>query len=76
MKEGWIREGWLCQEGELLLHLRERQDKRLFHGGDNRVHQDWKESGQKRCVLMIPDEDDVDIKNQEDFFKMSSTKSS
>ena len=44
MKEGWIREGWLHQEGELLLHLRDRQDKRQLLGGESRVLLDREES--------------------------------
>ena len=44
MKKGWIREGWLRQEGELLLHLRDRQDERQLLGGGSRVLQDRDES--------------------------------
>ena len=58
-----------------MLHLRERQDERQLLGGNDRVLQDQEET-RKRSVLAILDDDDVDIKNQEDFFKMSSAESS
>ena len=47
MKEGWICEGWLCQEGELLLDLRERQDERQLLGGTSRVLKDREEFAEK-----------------------------
>ena len=53
------REGWLRQEGELLLHLRDRQDKRQLLGGESRVLQDQEESEQRMSVLVI--RADVDI---------------
>ena len=37
MKERWIHEGWFHQEGELLLHIRDRQDERQLLGGKSRV---------------------------------------
>ena len=48
--EGWIYEGWGHQEGELLLQLRERQNKRLLLGDVHRVLQD-QESRIERIVL-------------------------
>ena len=43
LKQGWICEGWSCQEGELLIWLRDSQDKRQLLGGKVRVIQDWVE---------------------------------
>ena len=63
--EGWIHEGWCCQEGKLLLQLGESQDKRQLLGGNYRVLQDREESGQKETVLVVRNKDEVDIKIQE-----------
>ena len=60
--EEWIHEEWYSQEGELLLQLRESQDKRQLLGGNYRVLQDREESGEKETVLVVPNEDEVDIK--------------
>ena len=62
MKERWIHEGWFHQEGELLLHIRDRQDERQLLGGKSRVLQDWEESEQRRSVLVIPA--NVDIRSR------------
>ena len=40
IKEGWIHEGWFCHEGELLIHLRDRQDGRQLLGDRVRVLQE------------------------------------
>ena len=45
-----------------MLQLRESQDERQLLGGNYRVLQDWESQDKRRLVLMIPDEDNVDIK--------------
>ena len=73
MEEGWICEGWLCQEGELLLHLRERQDKRQLLGGKSRVLQD---QVRVEKVSLGDTKQRHRYQDQEEPFKMSSAKSS
>ena len=68
IKEGWIREGWFHHEGELLIHLRDRQDRRQLLGDRVRVLQDRGELKEGQSG----DTGHVNI-YQEDFFKMSSS---
>ena len=74
--EGWIREGWCCQEGELLIQLREGQDVRLLLGGNYRVRQDRESQDKRILALVIPNEDEGDIRSkkllQEDFCQEES----
>ena len=62
--EGWIREGWCCQEGELLIQLRESQDERQLIGGDYRVLQDWESQDKRMLALVVPNEDEGDIRSK------------
>ena len=67
IKEGWIHEGWFRHEGELLFHLRDRQDGRQLLGDRIRVLQD-------RGKLREGQSGDTSQVNiyQEDIFKKSS----
>ena len=62
--EGWIPEGWCCQEGELLIQLRESQDRRLLLGGNYRVLQDRESQDKRMLALVVPNKDEGDIRSK------------
>ena len=74
--KGWICEGWYYHVGKLLIQPREGQDGRLLLGGNYRVLQDWESQDKRMLALVVPNEDEGDIRSkkllQEDFCQEES----